>query len=95
MKLSLKQLKKCISTLERECLYTDQSTDDVEVKITIAEGDPGNGRLISSVIMEAASSDLHLEKNSIIAEDVKIEMFEKHEKMDPVLTVNISKKITR
>jgi hypothetical protein len=94
MKVSLRQLKKCISQIERESIYdTSSSIDDTIVEINISEGDPGNSKLMSSLIMSASASDLFLEKSKIIYASSKVELFEKHEKMEPIVDISFSKKI--
>lgn len=93
MKVSLKQLKRALLQLEKETMYVDHSTDDSEVCITIVEGDPGNGKLLSHIVMTATGSELHNEKSGMLAVDAKVEVFEKVEKLEPIITVNLTKKL--
>lgn len=95
MKVSLRQLKRVVTQLEKECLYGDNSYDDVEVDLDITDADPGNGKIVDVLNMKATSSDQNKERNSFLSEDVEVQLFPKEDKAEPIITVKVTKKLTR
>lgn len=95
MKVSLRHLKRVINQLERECIHDENTADDVAVTVSITSADPGNGAIVATLNLETQSSAQSLERNDLISADVKIELFEKHEKMEPIIKIDMVKKLTR
>lgn len=90
MKISLRQLEQAIGTMKRGTVHDGE---DIVVEVKIHNGDPGNGRLISTLEMTGSATDTYLDRNGQIKSVVKLELYEKHEKMEPVASLESAAKI--
>lgn len=95
MKISLRHLDRVIAQMKRECIYSDNNHDDVVVDLSLKEGDPANGQIVTCLALEADASAQSKERNGYIASKAKCELFEIHEKMEPVITIEVAKKLVR
>jgi hypothetical protein len=87
MKISLKQLETSIKGMRNNC--AKQEREDIIVDISITDGDPGNGVLLSALVMEVSASEYTLERDANLKYTAKYELFDKCEKVDPIGTINI------
>lgn len=95
MKVSLRQLDKVVSQIKRDCLYADNNYDDVHIVLTFNDGDPANGEIVSHLVLEAEASSQSKERNNYLTSKIKCELFEVHEKFEPIVTIEVSKKLTK
>lgn len=92
MKISLKQLEQTIKTIRNT--YAKLESEDLAISISITEGDPGNGQLLASFALEVSASEHSLERDRNLSVHGKYELFDKHEKLDPIGTLNLVHKLS-
>lgn len=87
MKISLKQLESAVKGMRTH--YAKQGEEDIVVDISITDGDPGNGVLLSTLTMEVSASEYTLERERNLKSTAKYEIFNKCEKIAPIGTLNV------
>jgi hypothetical protein len=90
MKMSLKQLEQVLSTIKR---YAAHDTEDLTLEVKMVDADPGNKTIASTLTIAATASDNYLERNGQLKQEISVEMFERHEKQEPIASMINSTKL--
>jgi hypothetical protein len=92
MKVSLTHLELAISSIRRN--YAQREGEDMEVDITIKEGDPGNGTITDVLRLYVDSAtEFTMQRSSNISDQGSIEVYPKDDKQLPVFEWKASKKL--